>query len=381
MWLFTVFYGFTFAIGGESQNSDIVRYLAEIPILYNLDLNLNGILTYYSNSGEVDILRTFLAFMVAYFTNDGFFLIAVFGIIYGFFFSRNMWYILDRLEGKIKFFVKILLVCLFLVIPIWNLNGFRFWTASHVFLYGLLPYLFERKKRSLIWCFITPFIIHYSFLIALIPLLTFIILGNKVKLYYILLIISLFMSEINISKFNNVLESYAPTTLVERSKSYRNEGEIESLREDGIWNESTVWYVKYYNLFLKFTLVVLLLAFYWTFRKPNNLTEYSLRLFGFVLLFYAFANIISTIPSGGRFLSLANLLALSFCILYLQNQKIKRYLNVLSKLTTPFLLFFIIIVVRISWYSFSIMTILGNPITAIFTFGDNVSLNDIIKGL
>jgi hypothetical protein len=27
------------------------------------------------------------------------------------------------------------------------------------------------------------------------------------------------------------------------------------------------------------------------------------------------------------------------------------------------------------------MTIIGNPITSIFTFGENTALNDIIKGL
>jgi hypothetical protein len=381
MWLFTVFYAATFAIGVESENSDIVRYVEEVSILNNLNLDFTGILAYYLNSGELDVLRTFLAFVVSYFTRDGFYLIIVFGVIYGYFFSRNIWYILDRLEGKTKFFTIILIFCLFLVIPIWNLNGFRFWTAAHVFLFGLLPFLFEGKKKPLIWCLITFFIVHYSFLIALVPLGIYLILGNRVKLYYVFFVLSLFMSAINISQFNNVIETYAPQILIERSSSYRGEDKVEALREGDLVSDDTVWYAKYYGLSLKFSLIAFLLVFFWVFRKTIRSNKDLLKLLSFTLLFYGFANILSTIPSGGRFLSIANLLTLSFLALYLQNNVVKKDLYRLSKLATPFLLFFIIISLRMSWYSLSWMTIIGNPITAIFTFGENISLNDIIKGL
>lgn len=381
MWLFTVFYAATFAIGSESKDSDILVYVSQVSVLNSLNLDFNGILAYYLVSGEIDVLRTFLAYLVSHFTANGFYLIIVFGIVFGYFFSRNIWYILDRLEGKTKSFTKILLFCLFLTIPIWHLNGFRFATAAHVFIFGLLPFLFEGKRKSLIWCLIVPFVIHYSFFIALIPLGAYLILGNKIKLYYIFFVLSIFMSAINISQFNKIIETYAPQILIERSSGYRGEANVESLRVEGRYGSDAVWYVKYYLNTLKFTLSAFLLVLYWVSKKTIHKNKDLLRLLSFILLFYGFANILSTIPSGYRFLRVANLLTLSFLVLYYQNTVIKKDFYRLSKLTIPFLIFYIIIALRLSWYSISFMTLFGNPITAIFTFGENTAINDIIKNL
>ncbi|MCL8006651.1 EpsG family protein [Gelidibacter japonicus] len=382
MWLFTVFYAATFAIGAENAGSDIVRYVAEVSYLNHLNVDVNGLVAYYIDSGEFDILRTLLAYLVSTFTDNGFYLIIVFGVIYGYFFSRNMWYVLDRLQGRIKIFTKILVICLFLVIPIWNLNGFRFWTGAHIFVFGLLPFLFERKKRSLIWCLITPFVVHYSFIVTLVPLGVYLILGNRIKLYYVVFILSLFASTINIAKFNSFVETYAPENLADRSSSYRSEELVKDLREgEGKYDTDRVWYAKYYDVVLKYTLTAFLLFFYRSFRKTIATNKELLRLLSFILLFYSFANVLSSIPSGFRFLSIANLLTLSFITLYLQNYIFKRDLYRLSKIATPFLLFFILIAFRQSWYSISVMALIGNPITAIMTFGENISLNDIIKSL
>ncbi|QAA81301.1 hypothetical protein EI546_05965 [Aequorivita sp. H23M31] len=381
MWLFTIFYGFTFAIGVENQNSDINSYVNDIPLLHNLNLTFSGFLVYHKATGEVDILRNSLAYVVSYFTANGYYLIIIYGIIYGYFFSRNMWYVLDRLEGKTKMFTKVLIFGLFLSIPIWGLNGFRFWTAAHVFIFILLPYLFEGKKKRLVWCLIIPFVIHYSFLIALFPLLIYLIFGNKVKLYYIFFIITLFISAINLSQFNNLIETYAPQSFADRSASYRLETKVKTLRTEGQFGADQVWYVKYAGFGIRYSLAAFLLAFYWTFRKSIHSNKELLKLLSFTLLFYGFANILSSIPSGYRFLKVADVLTLSFLILHLQNNKINRDLYYLANITTPLFLLFIIVGLRASWYSLSVMTIIGNPITAIFTFGENISLNDIIKGL
>lgn len=384
MWLFTIFFGFTFAIGVESKGSDILSYMGDIPFLHTLDLNFSGILAYYFSSREVDVLRIFLAYVVSSFTANGFYLLIVYGAIFGYFYSRNMWYILDRLKGRLKFFPRILVICLFFVIPIWALNGFRFWTASHVFIYGLLPFLFEGKKKSLVWCLITPFIIHFSFLVLFVPLGAYLLFGNKVKLYYIFFVLSLFFSAINITKFNHLVESIAPQSFVERSASYRSEKNVESLRlKTGRFetNEKEAWYSRFAGEIQKYTISIFLLVFYWTFRKTLKTNKQLLRLLSFILLFYGFANFLSNIPSGGRFIAIANVLTFSFLALYFQNKKINRDLYRLSNFSLPFLIFFILLGFRMSWYSFSLMTLIGNPITAIFTFGENISLNDIIKGL
>jgi hypothetical protein len=253
MWLFTIFYGTVFSIGSENSNSDINRYVEEIDFLHLMSYDFNGILQYFYLSGEFDVLRTFLAFIVSYFTGNGYYLIIVFGAIYGYFYSRNMWYVLNRLEGKTKSFTRNLIFCLFLVIPIWFMNGFRFWTAAHVFVFGLLPYLLEGKKKQLIWCFMTPFLFHYSFLILLIPLSIYLLLGNRIKSYFILFILTCFVSNIDIIQFNNLLSNFAPEILLERSVNYRGEEKVAEFRTSE-FDDKRVWYARYYTKILSYVL-------------------------------------------------------------------------------------------------------------------------------
>lgn len=380
MWLFTIFYASTFAIGVESEGNDILSYMALVPTLNKLDLSLTGIVAYYVASGEIDIARVFLAYIVSYFTDNGYYLIIVFGIIYGYFYSRNMWYILDRLENKTKSITTILLICLFLTIPIWNINGFRFWVASHVFIFGLLPFLFEGKKKPLIWCFLAPFVFHFSLMVALVPLVIYLTLGNRIYLYLGFFIITIFVSEINLESLNNFMEANAPASLVEKTAGYRNEENVETLRS-GEFRQDSVWYARYYKNSLNYALMFFLLMFFWISKKEIKSNISLLKLLSFIFLFCGFANILSTLPSGYRFLTLANLLTIAFLALHIQNNKVNRDLVRLFTLITPFLLFFIIITLRMSWYSVSIMSLIGNPLTVIFTFGENISMNDIIKGL
>lgn len=381
MWLFVIFYGFTFAIGTESQGNDIVAYVSQVKDFYYLQLSFSDVINLYKNSGEIDILRIFLAWLIATFTSNGYFLIIIYGILFGYFYSRNIWYVLERLQGKTQVFSTILIFCFFLAIPIWNLNGFRFWTAAHVFIYGLLPYIFEGKRRPLLWCFFTPIIFHFSFLAALIPLITYLIIGDRIKMYFILFIASFFFSEFNITSFNNFVESNVPQVIVERTKGYRHEDNVEKLRA-GETNSNMVWYARYYTKALRWTIVFLLTIIYLKLKQILIQNQQYLRLLSFIFLFFSFANILSTIPSGGRFIVIGNMIALAFMTMLFHNNRKKSQVLIFSHaFSTPLLLFFIVISLRVGLYSFSAMTVLGNPLGALFSFGENISLNDIIKGL
>lgn len=380
LWAFTVFFSMTIAVGIESQESDITSYMADMTTMSNYDWSWNELFSYYKDSGEIDVFRIFFSYLLSRFTDNGYILLIFFGIIYGYFFSRNMWFIIDKLKRNLNYKSIILLTCLFLMIPIWNLGGFRFWVGAHAFIYGLLPYLFYKKKKSLIWCFITPFLFHYAYVIPLGILIIYMVFGNRLKAYFIFFALSLIIGEINISQFNAVLESYAPRAFVERSSSYRNEDKVETLRT-GENIENNTWYIRHLSKFIHWPLYVFLcIVFRESNKKPAN-EKGIFQLLCFVFLFYGFANIFSTIPSGGRYLAIAGLIALSFLTLYFQNFKTSTIMNRAFIVATPFLLIFIIVKIRTSWFLLSMMTLIGNPFIALFNIGDNISINDIIKGL
>ena len=298
----------------------------------------------------------------------------------GFFYSRNLWYILDRLDGKLKGVVIILITCLFLIVPIWNLGGFRYYAAVHAFLYGLLPYILEGKKKKLIWSFLTPFIFHYAFILPVAILAIYMVLGNRIALYFYFFIFSLFINGINLSFFNNLVKSYAPTSFAERSKSYRKEETVEAFKE-GEMSQSEVWYARYNGKFINYSIFALLIISFWRYKRVIKNRRGLFRLFSCAFLFYGFANLFSSLPSGGRYLAPAGILALSALIIFLQNYEGNKNLKMVVKVVSPFLILFIVVQLRESWYYTSLFTLIGNPIASLFSIGQNLSLNDLIKGI
>jgi hypothetical protein len=374
-WGFCAFYGLVFAIGIESEGSDIVRYVAGLKALHVQQISYFE----YSESVKsgIEVMMPIVNWTLSRFTDSQPVLTLVYGIIFGFFFSRNLWYVLERLKGNLLTITILLLICLFMVNPIWRINGFRFWTATHVFLYGLLPYLCEGKKKGLIIC-ASAILVHFSFIVPVLVLFSYAVGGNRLTIYYGLFIITLFISEIDITYFNNIAEAYLPEAFLEQSESYRREGQVESFREA---ESEGQWYANWYGPALKWAIIGFLSMLFFKSGDFFEKNEDWLSLFSFTLLFYSVANLLSSIPSGGRFLVLANLCALTLIIFYIQNQSREKFMQWYIYGVTPALLLYIIVSLRIGLYSISASAIFGNPIIAYFTAGDNISLNDVMRAL
>lgn len=377
IWFFTIYFSATIAIGVESQGSDINVYMADVELMSEVK-DLDGVIAFYENSGEVDVFRTFFAFLISRITQNGYIYIIFLGAIFGYFYSRNLWMVIEVTKGKFKPYLIPLVFCLFLVIPIWNMGGFRFWTAAHIFLFGLLGYFLKNSKKSLIWIFVVPFIFHYAFIVPCIVVFLYLIAGNRLNFYFYLFLISIVLGEINLSKFNAFIETYMPQELVDRSSSYRLDEKVEEYRL-GVGLDNVVWYAKYLKYFLNWPVYSFLIITFLYYRKQIT-KKPLLNLFNFTLLFYTFANFSSSLPSGSRYLDIAAFLALSFFIVLIQNDnRVNTNLVKIIKVSTPILLIFIVIQFRQSLYLTSVFTLIGNPITAIFLIGDNFSLNDLIK--
>lgn len=376
LWAFVAFYGLSFAIGAESQGKDITRYVTEVEQLHSHQMSIEEAWEYYRQSGEIDILSTIIAVGVSRVTENQTILTLVYGFIFGFFFSRNIWFVLEHFKGKIRPITILLFSCFFLVIPIWYMNGFRMWTAAHIFVYGLLLFLFKGQKKGVLIA-ILSILVHYAFLVPVGVLLFHILLGNRLTIYFVFFMATFFIAEINLKSFNNLIESYAPEIVQERTAGYRGEDYVESYRESSMGGR--VWYAVWYYRALKWAVMGFLVFLYWRGRTFFRNHEQWLCLFSFTLLYFGVANIFSSLPSGGRYVSIANLIALALIILYVQNRKEEKGMRQLIYLTTPALLLFVVVSVRMGLYSLSPTTLLGNPIMALFLTEEYVSLNDAIK--
>ncbi|HMO61151.1 MAG TPA: EpsG family protein [Ferruginibacter sp.] len=386
LWAFVVFYGTTFSTSVETSNkelgaSDIHRYAEEVQELYKQPMTVKLALSYFNETGEVDILRTVIAIIVSRFTDKMNVLTTVYALIFGFFMTRNLWYLFERLNRKVSWVTIMLLLVFFLSNPFWYINGFRFNTAMHIYLFGLLPFLYEGKKKGILIAASTV-LVHFSFVFPVMILLLYLIAGQRLAIYFYFFIISFFFASINVKQFNNFLENNFPNAFVERSKTYRDEEKVNEFREreedfmPGAKKKSwhAVWYQKGLYWVLKASFVLLYILYRDNIKSDKKL----LRLFCFTLLFWGFANITSSMPSGGRFLLLVSLFALAFLVLFTQRFSNHKYLKDLLVLFTPLFLLFIFVTIRIGFYSISLNTFFGNPFLTFFT-DYNISLNDIIK--
>jgi hypothetical protein len=192
----------------------------------------------------------------------------------------------------------------------------------------------------------------------------------------------LFLSEFNIEQFNKYVEQYLPQKIQERTSSYRTVAKFEIYQETsaaGIFNNEKSWHANLYKKSLKWSIFAFLFMLY--FKRKQIQAIYPRLIFGlsFVLLFMGVANILSNLPSGDRYLTIVLLLALPLIIFYMQNSVYDLWTKLIAALTTPFLLFFFIVSVREGFYFISITTILGNPLLATFTMGQNIPLELLIK--
>jgi hypothetical protein len=86
----------------------------------------------------------------------------------------------------------------------------------------------------------------------------------------------------------------------------------------------------------------------------------------------------SSLPSGVRFLIIASMSVMPLIIFYVHYKQKDKMLVKLNYLAIPALVLFIIVSIRMGFYSLSVNTLVGNPIVAIFT-DYNFDLNDFIK--
>ena len=113
--------------------------------------------------------------------------------------------------------------------------------------------------------------------------------------------------------------------------------------------------------------------------KKIKIHKQLYNLFNFSLLFYAIVNVLSVIPSVGRFYAVANMLALAFIFLNLQMLP-DNYSPWLKKIGMPLLLIFIMVRLRFAFDFMGSSLVLGNPITAFF-IENEIPLIEFVKSL
>lgn len=374
LWIVCIYMGLVHIyFPNVETTTDGSRYAQNFIDMSKTDISVSVLydIVYAETSAQPDFYQPMFSIIISRFTDNPHILFMFFAFVFGFFFSRNIWYIKERLPKKIGFFLGILFVYYVLLCPPWNINGVRMWTALHVFVYGAMPFILEKDKSKIYWVFLS-FFFHFSFILAITIFVIFYFSPKWINLFFVFYLFSILFETINIELLKTMMNNYLPSFFDRKVSVYTSQDyiEIRAAHEASlhliISNKMVFW-----------TIQIMIFKTYLLVKQFYNKNTAVIRLFSFSLFLYGIGNIFSIVPSGERYLFLAQMFLIP-CIMivfaYLpkwSSNKNFLYINI-------FLLLYIFIKTRTGLDYYGISLVMGNFISG-FIWDDNIQLISFIK--
>lgn len=234
------------------------------------------------------------------------------GLILGYFFTKSALLVLkNRLTIKKSSILTAFIILFIFDRSLGALNSIRMWTGMWVFFYGTYSYAITKKKKFLA-VILFSIVVHFSYVIVLIPFLVSYILRNRTYIMTAIYLVSFGLS----LDFSSV-ENYLPQTdLVEsqqKSNVIDSEEKAEFFQEKAAIANSVQknFYVTYgegfYSSYSIVGLSFILLLFY----NSKKTDKKFIFLFASGIGLYTFSNLATFSPSlAGRIKTIASLFIL-----------------------------------------------------------------------
>lgn len=377
LWLFCGFLGYCFHLS-DWYIGDAQRYKDSFLEYRTVDLSIVEILTnQYADTQHLEFVEKIISISVGRLTADYHVLFLVYGLCFGYFISRSIAYLVGQYSGKQNQVTFSLVVGLFFVLPPWWITGFDFWFASQVAIYAVLPYLVERKYNRLWILFLTPFI-HFSFYSFVLLFLVFVTCYRKhyLHLLFVLFLVSFLSFLVDLSWLLGQVQPYVPSLISKRSEAYtkiaekiQTGGRIFGLLSTLI---SGTTYLAIGAVYLRF--------------KSWIVSHRGLSFcFGFTFLLIAVVNVVSFLPSVGRFFIIAQWLSyMSLWMFYAKANEDhqKKYLTqAVMYLRYLIYLDLVLLVLRTFFPIVGIGAFLSNPFLATFMHEGETVVGNIMEWL
>lgn len=363
VWLYLIYFGYTFKIPPKST-IDANRYWDYLEKLHYSSITFGDVIsTLYSTgpNSHVDIFQPIITWVVAQFTADYHVLFAVVGLVFGYFFSRNIWYVLDRNNKNISWITFSIVAILFFVIPPWSINKFRFTTAALIFLYGAL-YYFDTNEKKYLLVSLCSCLVHFAFILPILLLFIYKLIGNNFRIYYWLFIITIPLSLFSLESARNVLLNITPAFIHSKVKAYTSfamyhKYVIHEEQAQSIF--STVY--SYFPLIITFSGFSFI---YLNMRKFKLIfSSNSKKLLGFLAIIMITLNVIGFIPAMSRFQGIMLFLFMVFLFIayiYYPIKGLKKFLAIMSPIYLLYAIGMIRVAIGLRILSFN--QLLGGPI-------------------
>lgn len=282
---------------------------------------------------QIDYYSSFMLWLVSRFTSNHSIYLGISAAIMAVFFSNNISYVVKHIELTK---VNILLIAVLALVPQFIFVTHRWWTAMQIFLYGLLPVVVEKKYKSIIWCAVSAFVVHFSFIYPLFVLIVAVVLPQKrLWLFLALYTVTLLMNSFNFDLLSPVFEVILPEETAGRTETYIN----YELLEHNFLSQSA-------GLAMKVASVLLC---YWMLIRHRILMRENtvLRsLFVVSLLLGSFTNLASLTEWGWRYSELSNSCLIMLYIFFFSAKANDYNCTRVFRFISPLFIYFIIYQIR-----------------------------------
>lgn len=305
IFLFSIFFGLAFTVdtGKTSENSIDGASYRERFEQYNFVTNsdfYNGLSEYLTfEKGSKDYYFDTVVFYVSRFTSNYHIMFMVFSLVFTFFALKSLkFFVLERSYSTS--FTCFILLYLFMINQIFNINGVRFWTAAWVGVYSILQIFKNGRYKYFLLLACTPFF-HGAFWIFIGITIIAYFSKNFYKLWTILFFVSFLVSTISVDLVRNSIDLF-PTFIVKMAESYTDESYIQERANSGT---GFFWIATIFNFLVRVYMNFLVWLFIKNSKEIINNTK-TKYLFSFLLVLMVFVNFTMAIPSlGGRYMLLS----------------------------------------------------------------------------
>lgn len=360
VWAFTAFYAYHFSAPNEGAdiNAYINKFNSYTDQVYSIPEFIRSL--YSEGSTTLDVIEPLTSYLISQVTRDHHFLLLTYGIIFGFFFSRNIWFFIERTKGKLTIQALVILLLLIIQIGIWNLNGFRFWCAAHIFIYAALNLIILKNPKAYFFLLLAS-LMHLGLILPILILLISRFIKVPLYILFALFLFTFFLAELDMEVVRSSINNYAPSFLSNKLNSYSSEAYVE------VVNERLDGYSIYYQLSktVRIGIILFFTSILYINRQAFN-KDIMFRLFLFYLLLGSFANILSQMPSGGRYLVIADFILYGVMFYFVQEYKKFKFSNYIIY-TVPIILIYAFYNFRIiGIHTFNVHHFINNPIVSLF---------------
>ncbi len=365
--MFFAFVGLAFCVNMEGT-SDVSRYVWGFEQLHSI--RKVGFLEYFRSipdKQQIDYYSVFMQWLISRITGNPKIYLGILAMVYAMFFAKNVEYIIDKTNNNTKLWV--LLIVLLIVTPKMTSITHRWWTALQVFLYGALPAIFEKKYIRLVWCVITPLLIHFSFVYPLIILMAALMLPKRKLFPYLLVfVVCSLIDSLDFSAITPYVEKIMPEMTADRTVRY-----INAEADDQNFFATSA------RLFMNIANVIISILIFVKGRQSFKADSTMRSIYVTALMIGSFAAVANLTEWGWRYLNLSNMLFVCLYIYYLSFNVDNASVNRMFRVFSPVFIYVIIFQIR-GFLSIigPFQLFAGNYLTTWF-LNDTFSVLDMIK--